>query len=93
MKNEAYSEALKILTKGEAAILNAEYDLKGGFILATANRAYYACYYCMVAMLYTENVYAKTHQGVRTKFSEYFIKTSVFPESLSDDIGLIFIGH
>jgi uncharacterized protein (UPF0332 family) len=44
----------------------------------------------MVALLYTQNVYAKTHQGVRAKFSELFIKTEVFPVEISDDIALIF---
>lgn len=84
------NEAQKILAKAEDAILNAEHDFKGGFMLATANRAYYACYYCMTALLYTQNTYAKTHQGVRAKFSELFIKTAIFPVNLSEDIALIF---
>lgn len=65
-------------------------DLKGGFVLATANRAYYACYYCMTALLYTQDVYAKTHQGTRSKFTELFIKTGIFPLAISDSIALLF---
>jgi uncharacterized protein (UPF0332 family) len=90
MTTAAHNEAWKILARAEDALLNAEHDLKGGFILATANRAYYVCYYCMTALLYTQNTYAKTHQGVRAKFSELFIKSTVFPVSISDDIVLIF---
>lgn len=44
----------------------------------------------MSALLHTQNTYAKTHQGVRAKFSELFIKTAIFPVELSDDIALLF---
>lgn len=90
MTHPEYSESLKALEKAEDAIGNAEYNLKGGFISATANRTYYACYYCMVALLYTKNVHAKTHQGVHGKFSELFVKTAIFPVETSNDISVIF---
>lgn len=35
-------EVLKVLEKAADAIQNAQYNLQGGFISATANRAYYA---------------------------------------------------
>ncbi len=85
-----YAESLKALEKAADAIENAEYNLKGGFISATANRAYYSCYYSMIALLYTQNIYAKTHQGARAKFSELFIKTSIFPIETSDSIAMLF---
>lgn len=85
-----YTESLKALEKAADAIENAEYNLKGGFISATANRAYYSCYYSMIALLYTRNVYAKTHQGARAKFSELFIKSSIFPIEYSDSIAMLF---
>jgi uncharacterized protein (UPF0332 family) len=90
MISPAYNEAIKALVKAGDALHNAEYDLKGGFVLATANRAYYACYYCMTALLYTQDVYAKTHQGTRSKFTELFIKTGVFPLAISNSIALLF---
>lgn len=90
MNSPAYNEALKALEKASDAVRNAAYDLQGGFELATANRAYYACYYCMTALLYTHNVYAKTHQGLRAKFSELFIKTGLFPEDASTTVSLLF---
>lgn len=40
-----------------------------------ANRAYYAIFYCVCALLATENVYTKRHQVARAKFSELFVKT------------------
>lgn len=54
--------------------------INGGHDLAAANRAYYSCYYCMVALLLTKQVSTKSHQGIRAKFSELFIKTGIFPE-------------
>jgi uncharacterized protein (UPF0332 family) len=83
-------EALKALRKAEHALQNAKHDLAGGFFLATANRTYYACYYCMTALLYTKEVVAKTHQGVRSRFSELFIKTGIFPVAAADTITLLF---
>lgn len=86
----SYRETGKALEKAADAIESAEYSFKGGFLLATANRAYYLCYYCMIALLYIKNVYAKTHQGTRAKFSEHFIKTNIFPVEASDTIKMLF---
>ncbi len=87
---QEYIESSKALEKAAEAIDNAEYNLKGKFFAATANRAYYACYYSILALLYTQNVYSKTHQGARAKFSELFIKTSIFPIEISDSITMLF---
>jgi uncharacterized protein (UPF0332 family) len=86
MNTDSYNEAKKALEKEDHALQNAAYDLKGGFFLATANRAYY----CMTALLQTQDTFAKTHQGIRSKFSELFIKTGVFPTSASDTITILF---
>jgi uncharacterized protein (UPF0332 family) len=59
-------------------------------MLEVANRAYYACYYCMVVLVYTKNASAKTHQGIITRFSELFIKTKLFPPEISNNIAPIF---
>lgn len=90
MNPAALEQTYRILAKAEDAVQTARHDLEGGFPLATANRAYYACYYCMTALLHTQYLYAKTHQGVRAKFSETFIKTSLLPVEVSDDIALLF---
>jgi uncharacterized protein (UPF0332 family) len=83
MTQQPFAESFKAIEKAEAAIEAAKYDLEGGFSLAAVNRSYYACYYCMVALLIAKNVYAKTHQGTRAKFSELFIMTGIFPEHIS----------
>jgi uncharacterized protein (UPF0332 family) len=43
------------------------------------NRLYYAAYYAIIALLLNENYNSTTHNGAKTKFSEHFIKTGVFP--------------
>jgi len=83
-------EALKVFGMADDAIKNAEYDFKGGYFNAVANGAYYACYYCMVALLFTQKVYAKTHKGTQLKFSELFIKSSIFPSEMSKAIETLF---
>lgn len=90
MTGPGHIESSKALEKAGDAIDNAIYNLKGGFFAATANRAYYAGYYCIIALLYSQNVYSKTHQGARAKFSELFIKTAIFPIETSDSITMLF---
>jgi uncharacterized protein (UPF0332 family) len=75
--NEHLAEAAKALNKAKDSIEAAEYSMTGGFIPAAVNRAYYATFYCMNALLYTKNVYAKTHQGTKAKFRELFIKEGI----------------
>ena len=43
----------------------------------------------MVALLLTENVSAKTHQGIRAKFIELFIKTKIFPSSIAGYVKML----
>jgi uncharacterized protein (UPF0332 family) len=50
-------------------------NLKNELLLASVNRAYYAMFYCAVALLRSENVITKSHSGTFSKFNEIFIKT------------------
>ena len=84
------SDSFKALERAEDALENSVYSLHGGFTLGTVNRAYYTMFYCMTALLATQGVYAKTHQGIRAKFSELFIKSSLFPNNIAKYIGNAF---
>lgn len=90
MTKDGYTESFKSLEKGIDAVESAEYDLKGGFLLASVNRAYYACFYSMMALLYTQNIYTKTHQGAHVKFFETFIKTGIFSIETADRLTKMF---
>ena len=86
MNKPALHESFKAIAKVLETIEAAERDMAGNFTLAAINRVYYAYYYCMSALLLTQNIYAKTHQGTRAKFSEIFIKTGVFPGDIAEHI-------
>ncbi len=90
MTVQDYIYAEKAFEKALAAIKSADYDLAGGFFEATANRAYYTCFYCMIALLYTQSIIAKTHSGTKTKFMELFVKTSILSVSISDAVTVLF---
>ncbi|MGH2642915.1 MAG: HEPN domain-containing protein, partial [Chitinophagaceae bacterium] len=90
MNTPEFHETVKAFGKAADAIESARYNLKGNFLIAVANRSYYACYYCLTGLLYTQNIYAKTHQGTRAKFFELFIKPSLFPIEISKSINTLF---
>jgi len=90
MSTAKFSSPEDAFAKADEAIKSADYDLKGGFFAATANRTYYTCYYCMTALLYTKSIYPKTHSGAGTKFIELFIKTSIFPAEMANSIAILF---
>ena len=46
------------------------------------NRAYYACFYAVSALLYSNSIEAKTHKGIRIKFMNEFIKTGIFDKNI-----------
>ena len=46
------------------------------------NRLYYAAYYAVIALLLKGSFKTTTHNGVKSKFSEQFIKTGLFPAEL-----------
>jgi uncharacterized protein (UPF0332 family) len=39
------------------------------------SRLYYSCYYAVIALLLKHDIETRSHNGVRTKFSDTFIKT------------------
>jgi uncharacterized protein len=53
---------------------------------SSINRLYYACFYAVSALLYSQSVEARTHKGVRIKFMGLFIKTGLFDK----DFGKLF---
>ena len=69
----------RFLDHAASALEDAGYLYEGGRSLALANRAYYAIFYCIYALLLTENVITKKHEGARVKFHQLFVKTGRFP--------------
>ena len=54
-------------------------QIEMGYYNTAVNRMYYACYYAASALLITEGIVTKTHDGVLQMLSLHFIKTGVLP--------------
>lgn len=67
------ADSLRLLERAQECLNEAEVLLASDLYLGVANRAYYSIFDCARALLYQENISAKTHQGVHTKFNELFI--------------------
>jgi uncharacterized protein (UPF0332 family) len=66
--------------KSEDFLETGKDDLKANHILATINRCYYAYFWLARALLFKKDIFVKTHNGVKSKFSELYIKTDIIPE-------------
>jgi len=49
---------------------------------STINRLYYAAYYAVMALLISKGLKPTTHNGAKSNFSEYFIKTGLISREL-----------
>ncbi len=47
------------------------------------NRLYYACFYCVIAILSIKNIYAKSHKATAILFGKHFVKTKLVPIRLA----------
>ncbi len=80
----------KYLQKSSDCLSDATYLLEDHRLEAACNRAYYAIFDSIQALLINENIVVKTHQGTHSKFRELFIKTGILPTSLSETLAEIF---
>ena len=62
-----------------------------GSYRAANNRAYYAIFHSLRAVLAFDNFDSKKHSGVISEFRRRYIKEGVFPEKMSQMIGAAFV--
>jgi len=72
-------------TLREAEILLNESALRGAI-----NRAYYAMFYALLALLATKQLGTSKHSGALALFDREFVKAGVFPRELSRSLHLAF---
>jgi len=72
-------------TVREAEILLAEVALRG-----TVNRAYYAMFYALLALLATRQLGTSKHSGAISLFDREFVRPGLFPQELSRSLRLAF---
>lgn len=75
--------AYETLNEAECLAVNSHYS-------GAMNRMYYACYYCVTALLIANEVMASTHNGVRSMFGMKFIKTGIIDISIGKFFNEIF---
>ena len=68
------------ILKSEDFLETGKDDLKSNHISATVNRCYYAYFWLAKTLLFKKDIFVKTHNGVKSKFSELYIKTGIIPE-------------
>ena len=49
---------------------------------SSINRLYYSAYYAVMSLLLNTNLKPTTHNGAKTNFTQYFIKTNLIPKKL-----------
>ncbi len=69
----------------ESEILLSADEYKG-----TANRAYYAAFHAIRAVLILDGFDSKKHSGIIAKFRELYLKTELFDKEISDSISSLF---
>lgn len=80
----------KIIEKAEDTLSDAAFNFEYERYEAAINRAYYAIFYCISALLEVKQVSTKTHQGSHNKFNELYIKTELMPATLNTSLDVVF---
>jgi len=76
MMNNEISDYINYRLKRVSDTLNdAKLLAENGSWNSSINRLYYACFYAVSALLFSQSIESKTHKGVRIKLMSEFIKT------------------
>lgn len=76
----------KILLKAEDCLDSSRASFEDKFFEAAVNRAYYAMFHSVQALLFVLESSTKTHNGAHNKFRELFIKTGILDKELSTSL-------
>ena len=71
------------LARSAEALNEAEFLLKGGFSSGVINRLYYACFYAVSALLFSEGYSSSKHSGIKSLFDRLWIKPKRLPSEMS----------
>lgn len=78
------------MARSRDCLREAKLLLDNGEYRGAANRAYYAAFHALRAVLALDGFDSKKHSGVIAKFRETYIKTGLFTPEMSDTIGSLF---
>lgn len=83
MKPEAMDYIQYRLERARAALRDAKTLVDAGSLHPAVNRLYYACFYCVSALLLSEGKSFSKHSGVRAFFDRDFVKAGRVPVTLA----------
>ena len=71
------------IEKAHLTFQEAQSLIQSEFWSGAVNRLYYSCYHIVKALLLKNDIKASTHNGVRTEFFKYYIKTGILDKKAS----------
>lgn len=84
-------EYLKLrMEKADELLKQAALLLENKWLDGAVNRIYYSIFYATSALLYTKKLYPKTHLGVKSLFSNEFIRTGLIDAKYSKYYSTVF---
>ena len=91
MKDEQLKTLVKYRIKLAYETLHeADILFKENFFRGTINRAYYAMFYSVLALLAIKKLGNSKHSGAISLFDREFVNTGIFPKELSKNLRLAF---
>ena len=66
---------------------SSQSNLQAGDLRTATNRAYYAIFHALRAILALDEFDTKKHSGIISEFRHRYVKTGIFSSSVSDIIG------
>ena len=84
MNNFLYGELIQYrLAQSEETLKEAQLLLKAGHLRGAINRAYYAMFYAVQALLLGKDLQTSKHTGALSLFDQEFVKTGEFDKNYS----------
>ena len=79
------------IAKAKRTLSEADKMIEFNFTNGAMNRLYYACFYAATALLFSKDVFTKTHSGVKQMLGLHFINPGLLSMTLGKFYGDIFM--
>lgn len=77
-------EAIRLrIKKADENLAATQSNWDDEFFGVAVNRAYYAMFCAVQALLLTHGLHVKTHKGMHVKFGELYIQSEIFPREMA----------
>jgi uncharacterized protein (UPF0332 family) len=78
------------LKRAAEALEAADILLRAGHATSAVNRLYYACFYAVTALLFSEGRSAARHSGVLVLFDQHWVRTGRVPREMGKFFHIMF---